>query len=101
MLHPGIALSVDNDGASGACSALDSSATAEKDVKQEDSECLDIQSEWKFQGNHLQVLYNGRRSQLGTNGELLPTKKIRERVIYAATPGELTLISGSDPIPDF
>lgn len=96
-LNPGIALSVDNDGAQGACSALDSPTPA----KEERSECLDIQSEWKFQGNHLQVLYNGRLSQLGTNGELLPTKKIRERTIYVATPGELTLISGSVPIPEF
>jgi len=101
LLHPGIALSVDNDGAQGACSALDNPASAEKNAKQENGECLDIQSEWKFQGNHLLVSYNGRLSQLGTNGELLPTKKIRERAIYAATPGELTLISGSDPIPGF
>ena len=101
LLHPGIALSVDNDGAQGACSALDNPASAEKKAKQENGECLDIQSEWKFQGNHLQVLYNGRLSQLGTNGELLPTKKIRERTIYVATPGELTLISGSVPIPEF
>jgi hypothetical protein len=101
LLNPGIALSVDNDGAHGACSALDHSASAKEDAKDGSGECLDIQSEWKFQGNHLQVLYNGRLSQLGTNGELLPTKKIRERTIYVATPGQLTLISGSVPIPEF
>jgi hypothetical protein len=101
LLHSGIALSVDNDGAHGACSALDHSASAKEDAKDGSGECLDIQSEWKFQGNHLLVSYNGRLSQMGANGELLPTKKIRERAIYAATPGELTLISGSDPIPGF
>ncbi len=101
LLNAGIALSVDNDGAHGACSSLDNSASAKEDAKDGSGECMDIQSEWKFQGNHLQVLYNGRLRQLGTNGELLPTKKIRERAIYVATPGQLTLISGSDPIPDF
>ena len=101
LLNPGIALSVDNDGARGACSALDNPVPAKEDAEDGSGECLDIQSKWKFQGNRLLVSYEGRLSRLAENGELLPTKKIRERTIYVATPGELTLISGSDPIPAF
>lgn len=101
LLSPGIALSVDNDGAHGACSALDNPVPAKEEARDGSGECLDIQSEWKFQGNHLLVSYKGRLSRLDENGKLLPTKKIRERVIYAVTPGELMLISGTDPIPEF
>ena len=131
LLNSGIALSVNNDGADGACSALDNpaavedaaqqkvaqqeaseeedaerEASEEEDAEQEDAagknhECLDVHGEWKFRGNRLLVSYEGRLSQLGEHGELLPTKKIREQVIYEATPGTLTQISGSNPIPDF
>ena len=127
LLNSGIALSVDNDGANGACSALDNPAPVEEaaeqkateqkaseedaagqesaedgeDAEEKNHECLDIQGQWKFRGNRLLVAYEGRLSQLGENGELLPTRKIREQATYEAIPGSLTLINGSNPIPDF
>ncbi|WP_157603852.1 hypothetical protein [Rhizobacter sp. Root1221] len=102
LLNSGIALSVDNDGARGACSALSGGdPRAAKEADAEKHECLDIQSKWKFQGNRLLVSYEGRLSKLGENGELLPTRKIQEQAIYEATPGKLTLISGRNPVPDF
>jgi hypothetical protein len=109
LLNSGIALSVNNDGAYGACSALDNPAPVEEDAEEDpeedtevqNNECLDIQSQWKFRGNRLLVSYEGRLRQLDEHGEFLPIKKIQEQAIYEATRGELTLISGSNPIPDF
>jgi hypothetical protein len=101
--QPGIRLSVENDGAHGACSAL----AAPKGETPEDvddlgpHECLDIQSTWRFQGNRLLVAFEGRLSQLDKSGQLQPTQKIRQQAVYEATPGKLALVSGSNPIPGF
>ncbi|MBK6294931.1 MAG: hypothetical protein IPF55_12030 [Rhodoferax sp.] len=56
VLAPGLPLAADNDGAYGACSALDT--PRDTDDKTEDNhECLDITAEWKFQGNRLVVTF--------------------------------------------
>lgn len=100
-LTPIIRLSADNDGAYGACSALDNPKPVDPDAMEENRECQDIRSKWKFQGKRLLVSFEGRLSQIDKNGERMPTQKIRQQAIYEATPEKLTLISGSNPVPGF
>jgi hypothetical protein len=107
LLSPGIALSADNDGAYGACTALDESDETKQDAQQAEStdaaahECFDVSSKWKFQGSNLLLTYEGRLSQLDANGKLLPTRDVAQQVIYAIAPGRLTLLTGTNPVPSF
>ncbi|MDR7307651.1 hypothetical protein [Rhodoferax saidenbachensis] len=100
LLNPGVTLAQDNDGARGACSALDAPPSADSNAEPA-SECVEIEGQWKFQGNRLLVSYQGRLSQPDTKGQLQPTQKIAQQVVYEATPGKLTLVSGSNPVPGF
>ena len=96
-------LPVGDDGAYGSCSALDTpkAEKPEDDVDQGPHECVDIRSTWRFQDNCLLVAFEGRLSQLDKSDQLQPTQKIRQQAVYEATPGKLTLVSGSNPIPGF
>lgn len=100
QLTPSVRLGVDNDGAHGACSALDS-PTPEAPADQAPSECLDITSQWKFQGSKLVVHYAGRLSQLGKDKQLRPTQKVNQETVYDLAKGQLTLQSGNNPVPSF
>ena len=98
LLSPGIALSAENDGAYGACTALDA-ADATDDAPHE---CFDVSSKWKFQGSNLLITFDGRLSELDASGKLLPTKDIaQQQVIYAIAPGRMTLLTGTNPVPSF
>jgi hypothetical protein len=101
QLSPFIVMSADNDGAYGACSALDKPKPVESDAVEDDHECLDIQSQWKFQGDRLLVSFEGRLSLLDKNERRMPTQKINQQLVYDVTPNELKLVSGSNPIPRF
>lgn len=100
LLSPGIALSAENDGAYGACSALDDA----KDNAQppgEQHECFDVSSTWQYQGSRLLVSFAGRLGELDANGKPLPTKKIAQQAVYALTPDRMTLQEGANPVPHF
>ena len=99
LLHAGIPLSVDNDGAFGACGELDkpTTATADPDLH----ECLDVHSQWKIQDSRLLINFEGRVSKPDPDGKLLPTQKIAQQTAYAITPGLLTLVRGANPVPGF
>ncbi len=100
LLAPGIALSADNDGAYGACSALDG---AQDDSNQTDEahECFEVSSKWQFQGNRLLVNFEGRLGELDANGKPLPVKKVAQQAAYAIEPGRMVLQAGSNPVPHF
>lgn len=100
-LSPFIVLSAHNDGAYGACTALDNPTPMEPDDVVEEHECLDVSSQWKFQGNRLLVTFEGRLALLDKDNLPMPTKKINQQVVYEATSNELKLISGTNPIPRF
>jgi hypothetical protein len=99
LLHDGIALSADNDGAYGACSDLDkpTSITEAPDLH----ECQDIRSHWKFHGKRLLINFEGRLSKLAPDGKLLLTQKIAQQTIYDITTSQLTLTEGVNPVPSF
>lgn len=107
LLESGIPLSINNDGAYGACSALDAPrkakpAPGKDDDEDEDSnahECLDIRSKWKFLQNRLLIDFEGRLSKLDTNGQLLPLEKVKQQVVYEIVHGLLKPVSGSNPVP--
>jgi len=99
LLAPGIPLSVDNDGAHGACSALD--APEESEAEPNAHECMDIRSKWKFQGNRLVARFEGRLNQVDSNGKPSPTKKIQQQAVYEVAQGQLSLVKGTNPVPGF
>ena len=100
LLSPGIALSAQNDGAYGACSALDGAQDASQQPG-ELHECFDVSGTWQYQGSRLLVSFDGRLSELDASGKLLPTKKIAQQAVYAIAPGRMTLQEGTNPVPHF
>lgn len=100
-MSPYIALSADNDGAYGGCTALDDIRPVEPDAVEEDHECVQIRGQWKFQGNRLVVSYEGRLSRLDKIEQRMSTQKINQQAVYEATRNGLKLIGGVNPIPRF
>lgn len=100
LLAAGIPLSVDNDGAHDACSALD--APQKEPAEPEDkNECLQIQSKWTFKGGRLHINFDGRLSNLEGNNTLLPTEKVHTEAIYEIKGDHLELARGTNPVPSF
>lgn len=110
-LHPNearelgsIATSADNDGAHGACSALDEKQP--NSVKQENEEeilphdqvCYQVNGEWKFQGKRLLVDFTGRIREL-KDEEIQPPRQIRQRTVYEVQADALKLVEGENPVP--
>ncbi len=100
LLAPGIPLSAENDGAYGACSALDN---AQDDSKESEDahECYDVSGKWQFQGNRLLVNFEGRLGELDANGKPLPVKKVAQQATYAIEPTRMVLQAGNNPVPHF
>ena len=99
LLESGIPLSIDNDGAHGACSELDNPTEGKEEAQPQ--ECLDIRSQWKFQGESLLIDFAGRLSKLGPDGKLLPTRKIAQQARYGIAANQLNLTKGVNPVPGF
>ena len=99
LLESGIPVSIDNDGAYGACSELDNPTAAKEESPQQ--ECLDIRSQWKFQGESLLIDFAGSLSKLGPDGKLLPTRKIAQQARYGISANQMNLTKGVNPVPSF
>ena len=97
ILESAIPLAVDNDGAYGACSALDSPPSEPEDKL----ECLDVKSKWTFQQGRLQINFDGRLSKLDERDQLLPTEVIHQQAVYEVVKDSLSLTSGKNPVPSF
>lgn len=93
----GIPMSADNDGAHGACSALDTPPTEPEDKY----ECFDVRSKWKFQQGRLIVNFEGRLSKLKGLNQLFPTEVIRQQAVYEVAEDSLELVKGKNPVPSF
>lgn len=96
-LSHGIPMSADNDGAHGACSALDTPPTEPEDKY----ECFDVHGKWKFQQGRLLVNFDGRLSKLNGLNQLFPTEKIRQQTVYEVVKDSLELVRGNNPVPNF
>ena len=96
-LAGGIPMSAENDGAHGACSALDK-RPEEPEGK---FNCYDVQGKWKFQQGRLVIDFDGRLSKVNESNELLPTEKIKQQAVYEVVNGSLQLTKGKNPIPSF
>lgn len=92
-----IPMSADNDGAHGACSALDTPPTEPEDK----NECFDVRSKWKFQQGRLIVNFEGRLSKLNGLNQLFPTENIRQQAVYEVIKDSLELVKGKNPVPSF
>lgn len=105
LLESGIPLSINNDGAYGACSALDAPRKATPAPGKDDDEdsgaheCLDIRGKWKFQQDRLLIDFEGRLSKLDKDEQLLPLEKVKQQVVYEVVHGLLKPVSGSNPVP--
>lgn len=103
-----IATSVDNEGAYGACSALDSKPANKSNANETDDEersihdqvCFQIDSKWHFQGKRLLMDFTGRVRE-GKNGELQPPRNIQQRAVYEVQADGLKLMEGENPVPGF
>lgn len=98
-----IATSADNDGANGACSALDSkpvNKANDEETPVHHQVCNQIDSKWHFQGKRLLIDFTGRLRE-ETNGELQPPRKIQQHAVYEVQADGLKLIEGENPIPGF
>lgn len=103
-----IATSADNDGANGACSALDAKPANQSKATETDDEetpvdhqvCVQIDSKWHFQGNRLLIDFTGRVRE-EKNGELQPPRKIQQRAVYEVQADGLKLMEGENPVPGF
>ncbi|WP_152528879.1 hypothetical protein [Rhodoferax saidenbachensis] len=93
----GIPLSANNDGAYGACSALDSPPTEPEDKH----ECFDVRGKWKFLQGRLLVNFDGRLSLMNGANELLPTEQVHEQAVYEVVKESLELVKGKNPVPNF
>ena len=98
-LGSAIPLTVDSDGAHASCRALDNPKIADDEAKS--NECLDIESSWQFQGKRLIVAFEGRLSEFGKTGKLLPVRKIRQQAVYEVSQDGLKLVTGDNPVPGF
>lgn len=96
-LSHGIPMSADNDGAHGACSALDTPPAEPEDKY----ECFDVHGKWKFQQGRLLVNFEGRLSKLNGLNKLFPTEKIRQQTVYDLVTDSLELVKGKNPVPSF
>lgn len=104
----GIASSIDNEGAYGACSALDAKPANKLDATETDDGeipvhhqvCYQIDSKWRFQGKRLLMDFTGRMRE-EKNGELQPMRNVQQRAVYEMQADGLKLIEGKNPIPGF
>lgn len=103
LLDSGIPLSADNSGAYDSCSSLDKpkDARAPPESEEPPHACFDVRGKWKIQGSQLALNFEGHLSKLGADGQLLPTEKIAQQVVYDFAPGLLTLAKGKNPVPGF
>lgn len=104
----GIAISADNEGAYGACSALDAKPASQSKAAETDDEempvhsqvCYQIDSKWHFQGKRLLIDFTGRVRE-EKNSELQPLRKIQQRAVYEMQADALKLMEGENPVPGF
>jgi hypothetical protein len=99
LLSPGVPLSAENDGAYGACSALDAKPAIVSE--EEPRECFDVKGAWKIQGERLVMNFKGRLNEFGPDGKLMPLQQIDRRVVYQINSEQLKLFSGGNPVPKF
>lgn len=97
LLSRGIPLSAENDGARGACSALDSPPTEDENKH----ECFDVRSKWKFLQGRLLVNFDGRLSLMHGANDLLPTQQVHGQAVYEVVKESLALVKGKNPVPNF
>lgn len=105
-LGPGLPLSIDNDGAHEACSALDGKPRTNQEDEPEEAlmphqrECFQIQGRWQFLGKRLLMDFSGRMLE-AEGEELQPLRQIKQRAVYELQAKELKLVEGENPVPGF
>lgn len=97
VLTDGIPISAGNNGAFGSCTAIDS--PEEEDDLSLHNECIDVQSNWKFQGNRLILNFQGRLRPVDGDRNPLPVQLIKQQAVYEVIEDKLKLVKGTNPVP--
>lgn len=102
VLGEAIPLSANNSGAHPDCSEpATARQTADGPDDQPASDCFDVRSTWKAEGDLIKVSFQGEFIDVDDDGRQKPPRPVRNQATYAVNKGKLVLQAGENPVPGF